>query len=109
MVELVKSGEVKPESYLLTAAVLAVGYGFTSQQPVAWALYGLIFFGSLVYDFNTAAVPPSPARPAILADIFVWIFHHLALCALLSVAIVHALERFLWHVVWDQLFPDWRV
>jgi hypothetical protein len=106
-VELVKTGGVKPESYLLTAAVLAVVYGFTSQHPVSWALYGLIFFGSLVYDFN-AAVLPSPGWPQFLAGFEAWIAHHFALFLVLLVTVFHTLERFLWHVVRDQLFPDWR-
>ncbi len=107
-VELAQSGEVKPETYLLTAAVLAVGYGFTSQEPFFWAFYGLIFLGSLAYDYNPAAIPPSPAWPEQLAGIEAWITHHLALIFVLLVAILHALERFIWHVVWDKLFPDWR-
>src|SRR6266436_2080811 len=88
-VELIKRGEVKPETYLLTAAVLAVGYGFTSREPFFWAFYGLIFFGSLAYDFNPAAALPSPAWPEFLAGFEAWITHHLALSFLLLVALLH--------------------
>src|SRR5258708_2762875 len=59
-VEMVKTGEVKPESYLLTTAVLAVGYGFTSQRQAFWAFYGLLFLCSLTHTFNPSAVLPSP-------------------------------------------------
>jgi hypothetical protein len=107
-VELIKSGDVKPETYLLTAAVLAVGYGFSTAQPAFWAFYAVIFLGSIAYNYNPDRVPPSPAWPEFLIGLENWLVHHVALAFLLFVLILHTLERFLWHVVWDQLFPDWR-
>jgi hypothetical protein len=67
-IEAVKFGEVKPETYLLTTAVLSVGYGFSSQEPLFWGAYGLLFFGSLGYDFNPGAAPPPLPWPAFLVE-----------------------------------------
>jgi hypothetical protein len=111
-VERMKSGEVRPESYLLTTAVLAVGYAFSSQAPFFWAVYGLFFFGSLGYDFNPGAVPPGVPWPRVVPDSVVgvgdWITHHPTLGMLMAVSIIQAIERFIWHVILGRQFPDWR-
>jgi ABC-type dipeptide/oligopeptide/nickel transport system permease component len=105
---LIKSGEVRTESYLLTAAVLAIGYLFTSESYAFWASYILIFLGSVAYNYNPSAALSSPAWPEFLSGVEEWIAHHLALSAVILVATLHAIERFNSHVVGDYLFPDWR-
>lgn len=109
LVEAVKhQGVVRPETYLLTAAVLSVGFGFSSQAPSCWAAYALIFFGSLIYDYNPRATPPLMSWPEFLAGFESWVTSHLALSLLLLAAMLHTIERFMWHVVWNRPFPDWR-
>jgi hypothetical protein len=102
-VEAVKKGMVAPETFLLTAAVLAAGYGFSSEMPLFWAIYGIIFLASIGYDFK-----PDAALPDFLKGFGVWIFHNPQLSILLLTGLLHAIERFRLHVVLDRPFPDWR-
>jgi hypothetical protein len=106
-VEALKSGDVRPETYPLTAAVLAVGYGFASQDPLFWAAYALLFFASLGYDFKPEAVLPTLAGDGIVARVIGWIMGHLSLSLMLAVTMLQFIERFIWHMVSDRQFPDW--
>jgi hypothetical protein len=102
------SGSVMPETFLLTAAVLAVGYGFSSQEPLSWAAYGFIFLACLVYDAAPDLTVPKIWWPRFMKEFGDWITDHLPLSLMLLVSVLHTGERLIWHVVRDQPFPDWR-
>jgi hypothetical protein len=108
MVEWIKTGDVKPETFLLTAAVLAAGYGFSTQAPLSWGLYALIFLFSVAIDYNPSGVLVPAGLAVGISDRVRWIFDHPASSLLLFAAGYHSLERFWWHVVWRRPFPDWR-
>ncbi len=120
------AGVVKEENYLLTAAVLAAGFGFTSEGNFFRAAYILVFLACIVFDQPDAAagatltgpatvtaIQPSPlvafasAHSAWAGDAIGWILDHAALDMVLAVAVLQAIERFVWHVVLDRRFPDW--
>ena len=107
-VEIMKTGEVKPDSYVLTTVVLAVGYGFTSLHMAARGGYLLLFFFSLVLSYNPSVVLSPPSWPTFIADFEAWVAYHLALTSVILVTAVHSVERFVRHVALGQLFPDWQ-
>jgi hypothetical protein len=92
VVERLRDGHVKDDSYFLTAAVLAATFIFTADHYVFRCIYILLFLINLLLDI----VPGQTARDLA----------HYSGTLLLSVALLHATERFWWHVVWDQPFPD---
>jgi len=125
-------GSVKTESLLLTTAVLAAGYGFSSENNWFRSAYLLVFFFSVGYDFRAAPHPTSPNTSyetvhfvhkssyfpdnskevlSDVADFFTsikgWCGGHIPTFLLIVVALLHMMERFLWHVVFDRRFPDW--
>lgn len=108
LVELIKNGEIKPETFLLTAAVLAAGYGFSTQTPLSWGLYALIFLFSVAFDYRPEAALPLAVWAAPTTAFVRWILDHLALSLMLLTVAIHTLERFVWHVLRDFPFPDWR-
>ncbi|MBV9393943.1 MAG: hypothetical protein JOZ84_05980 [Methylobacteriaceae bacterium] len=96
----------------MTAAVLAVGFGFTAEGNFTRAAYLLLFFFCIGYDFQPEGPKGDTAHaggaiPIAQATLTGWFFDHLALCALIAVAVIHMVERFNWHVVLDRKFPDW--
>jgi hypothetical protein len=121
------NGVVKGESYLLTSAVLAAAFGFTSEGNLFRAAYVLLFLASLGYDFRPEPAPPSggggvgsPATAGAASHMAAgqwpsetfglamgWISGHPALDLLITVGALHAIERFIWHMVQDRRFPDW--
>jgi hypothetical protein len=107
-VEIMKTGDVKPDSYLLTTVVLAVGYGFTSLHMGVRGVYLLLFFFSLILSYNPSVVLSPPSWPTFIADFGTWVTYHPALTLVILVTAVHSVERFVWHVVLNQLFPDWQ-
>lgn len=106
-VEIMKTGEVKPDSYLLTTVVLAIGYGFTSLHMSVRGLYGLLVFFSLVLSYNPSVVLSPPSWPTFIADFEAWVTYHLPLTFVILVTAVHSVERFVWHVTLRRVFPDW--
>jgi hypothetical protein len=110
--------KIVPENYLMTAAVLAAGYGFASEGNWFRAAYTLVFLYSVGYDFRPTAEATAEASAktdeigttlgAILTHIWTWIAAHPQLDPVLFVAGLQSIERFSWHVVFGRLFPDWR-
>jgi len=59
--------EVKADSVLLTAAVLAAGYGFSSETYLPRATYLMVFLFSIGYDFRSE---PKPLHPKLQTLVF---------------------------------------
>jgi hypothetical protein len=121
---------VRPESVLLTAAVLSAGYLISSQTYLPRAWYAIVFLLSIGYDFH----PQNPissiefdrqlassglnqinfsaenvATMTIDWDLAFggWCGNHFPYVLLMSAIFVHGMERFSWHVVLDRKFPEW--
>jgi len=114
-VECVKNeGHVRSESFLLTAAVMAAGYGFASEDDLARAAYLVLFLASIGFDFKSSDIMLYPTTsPAGAASPWqAGYFIHLIksnFCVLLLVltSAVQTVERLSWHVILDRRFPDW--
>ena len=114
-VEAMKNGgEIRSEDYLLTAAVLAAGYGLASEGNLFRTGYLLIFLFGIGYDFKPEAsavghlAAAGPAGADWLQRLWRWPWSHPPPASLISVAVLHAIERLQWHIGWDRKFPDWR-
>jgi hypothetical protein len=88
------TGTIKPESYFLTAAVLAATFGLSSESNFFRFGYIMAFLGTISLDFQ-----PEQGEAWLSVD---W-----AAKFMFAVAILHAIERFTWHIVLDRRFPDW--
>ncbi|HEY1934306.1 MAG TPA: hypothetical protein VGG99_20040 [Acetobacteraceae bacterium] len=86
-------GSIRGESVLLTGAVLAATFGFTSEGNLFRAAYMLLFLASVGYDFHPDINRALPAPAGVLG----WIFDHPAIDLLTLVGLVDAMERFIWH------------
>jgi hypothetical protein len=98
--------QIKGENLLLTTAVLAVGFGFSSESNLFRASYALLFFFAIGLDFHPEA--QGRAEPLAVETVQgnAWLFAHpgyfvIAVCGL------HAIERLDWHVAKKRRFPDW--
>jgi hypothetical protein len=106
---------VAPENVLLTAAVLAVGYGFSSEGTFFRAAYAMTFLLAVGLDFQPTAsqiaLPTATSGPsslwASIAAASGWVKGHVALEVLFGVTVLQSIERFNWHVGLDRRFPDW--
>jgi len=78
-------------SYFITAAVLSAAFGVSTRNTFFRALYSSLFVVNLIVD--TVSGPFS-------ANI-----EHYAGILLVLTAVLHAVERFSWHVVYDMPFP----
>jgi hypothetical protein len=94
-IEWLKDGRIKPETIFVTAAILAATFAFTAEHVILFSAYLLFFLVNLLLDVTTG-----PSRPVAL--------DHWAGILLAGVAILHAGERFWWHVVLDRSFPERR-
>jgi hypothetical protein len=111
-------GKIRDENYLLTGAVLAATFGFTSEGNLFRAAYVLLFLASLGYDFHPESMPAQRSAtpwtsaiittaPGIFGNSLDWISGHPAIDLLIMVGGLHVIERFIWHLVQDRRFPDW--
>jgi hypothetical protein len=82
----------QPETYYTTAAVMAVLFGFGSDLNLFRFCYILIFLGIIGLEFQPQRDP---------------MYEKWAVIFMIAVAMLHAIERFRWHVVLDREFPDW--
>ena len=92
LVERLRDSQIKNDSYFLTAAVLAASFIFTADHYVFRAIYILLFLINLLLDI----VPGDTTK-----DLAHW-----SGSLLVGVALLHATERFWWHIIWDRPFPD---
>lgn len=93
LIEFMKTDTVDRGSYLLVAAVLAAAFGVPAEHYLFRFGYGILFLITLLLD--TVTLSPSVA---VIADRY-------AGSLLLAVAILHASERFRWHVMLRRPFP----
>lgn len=128
-------GNVKRESILLTAAVLAAGYLVSARTYLPRSMYIVVFLVCIAYDFRPELPKPSSGLGqeavgfakfhmiSIGSEISVanvvnsgldwgsaiggWCGNHFPWVLLIIVIFVHAVERFSWHVVLRRRFPDW--
>lgn len=124
---------VRPESVLLTAAVLSAGYLVSSQTYLSRAWYVIVFFLSIGYDFRPQhpissiefdrqlassglnQISLSAENIATMTNFGIdwglefggWCGNHFPYVLLMSAIFVHGIERFSWHVVLDRKFPEW--
>ncbi len=109
LVEAAKNNlEMKPENLFLTTAVLAVGFGFSSESNLFRASYALLFFFSIGLDFHSDNAGAAPAGSIVMAvsNQNNWLFGHPGYF-LIAVCVLHAIERLHWHVGEKRKFPDW--
>ena len=93
-IEWIKTSHLKTDTVTLTAAVLAAGLIFTSEHVIYFSLYFMLFLVNLV--INTSISPASPPGLDKWDSVL-----------MLSIAILHASERFWWHVVLVRPFLLW--
>ena len=91
LIEFLKSGAVKSDSFFITAAVLAAAFAVSAGHVLYRSAYLTLFVFNLILDMATG---PYSATIEPYAG---WL--------LLLVAVLHLMERFWWHVVLDQVFP----
>jgi hypothetical protein len=106
---------VQPDNLFLTAAVLAVGFGFSSESDLFRAAYTLIFFFSVGLDYHITDKPDNTAVAAIVPAAGITdspapassslLFDHPGFF-ILAVCVIHAVERLSWHVGEKKKFPD---
>jgi hypothetical protein len=92
-IEWLRKGKVADETFLITAVILAATFLFSAEYSVFRFLYIVLLAMAALLD----AVGPTPA--AIAVD-------HYAGTLLLGIALLHSIERLIWHVVLDRPFPD---
>jgi hypothetical protein len=78
----------------ITTAVLAAGFIFSAEHNVLRVIYAILFLAGFSLTLGTG--PQSPV------GIDNWDG-----TLLLAVALIHAAERFFWHVFLERPFPDW--
>ena len=76
----------------LTAVVFAATFIFTAQNNWPRVAYILLLCAALLLDIIPSTITAELA--------------HYASGFLIAVTSLHSIERFWWHVVWDQPFPD---
>ncbi len=111
--------DIRGENILLTIAVLAVGFGFSSESNLFRASYLLLFFFSIGLDFHPddavlragphafSATSAAADENSIVSLRNSWMFSHPS-SFLIAVCVLHAIERLYWHVGQKRQFPDWR-
>lgn len=94
LIEWFKTSHLRHESVLITAAVLSAALLVTAEHNFSRAAYLLIFLVSLILHVLVFSGPIESGMDVYAGNL------------LASVAILHAVERFWWHVVQDRPFPD---
>lgn len=97
-IEWLKDGHIKPGTILVTAAVLAATFAFTAEHVIFFSTYLILFLINILFDMS--AGPNQPVRLDQWSGTLLY-----------GVAILHGMERFWWHVVFDRSFPErppWR-
>lgn len=93
-IDVIRTKHVTASGILVTAAVLSSTYGCSAEHNFYRALYTLTFIVSIIFCAFGGDDFPISFAGSLLG----------------SVCVLHATERFWWHVVWDRPFPDflWR-
>jgi hypothetical protein len=91
--EMLKTGSVAQETYFLTSIILSATYFFGAEIWFYRFGYGAFFSVNALFD----TVPKSSPLETMA--------HHGG-ALLIGVALLHASERFGWHVFEDRPFPD---
>jgi hypothetical protein len=104
---MLQAGHVTTNAYFITAAVLSVNYGVTAEHNVYRGIYLLTFVLALVLDAFGVANPSAAQHTSGAAASTGIVVTPYAPWLLLCVLSAHTAERFWWHVVWDQPFPDY--
>jgi hypothetical protein len=94
-IEFLKTDAVGAASYLITGAVFSATFAVSAEHNIFRVLYILVFLTSLLLVTVTLN-----SQVAVMAD-------HYAGILLLAVMILHATERFIWHVIQRRSFPEW--
>jgi hypothetical protein len=94
LIEWLRAGSVKRENFLITTAVLTVALLVAAEHNFYRAFYAGLFIVSLILDILVYSGPVASGMDRYAGGL------------LLAVGIVHAAERFWWHVVLDRPFPD---
>lgn len=92
-IELLKTGEIKADSFFITTTVMAAAFAVSAEHILARALYMASFVVNLILDV---------VRGPFSVSIDAW-----AGTLLLSVAFLHIAERAYWHLALDRPFPDY--
>jgi hypothetical protein len=91
-IEWYRTGEVKADTYYITAAVLAAAFAVTAEHIAFIGLYITSFVINLVLD-----MVHGPFSDRV---------DHWAGILLAAICGIHASERFWWHIFLDRPFPD---
>jgi len=92
-IELLKTGEIKADSFFITTTVMAAAFAVSAEHILPRALYMASFVVNLILDV---------VRGPFSVSIDAW-----AGTLLLSVAFLHIAERAYWHLALDRPFPDY--
>ena len=93
LLEFLKTGAVRSDSFFITAAVMAAAFAVSAEHVLPRALYMASFVVNLILDI---------VRGPFSASMDAW-----AGTMLLSVASLHIAERAYWHLALDRPFPDY--
>ena len=94
LIEWLRTDAVTPETFYLIGVILSSSFLLSARHAWTRTAYGVLLAANLALDL----VKGKGAEHA----------SHYAGYLLLSVMILHAVERFWWHVVEDAPFPDWK-
>jgi hypothetical protein len=117
LVESMKNGGlVGSESFLLTAAVMAVGFGISSETDLFRGAYTVLFLTSVGIDFKKSAEimliasggPMGQGLSGVISFALQLMGNHLSLLLLMLTLMAQFVERFIWHMIEDKKFPDWK-
>ena len=92
-IELFRAGKVTSDTIYVTAAILSASFAFTAEHVLFFCMYLLLFVVTLLLDLETG--------PQHSFSLEAW-----AGTLLFVVSLLHATERFWWHVVLDRPFPE---
>lgn len=92
-VEYLHKSKMEPENITLTAAVMASGFIFTAEHPLTLCAHVLLFLAGLLLGGSAGSASPISVE-------------HWSGTLLIAVGLVHAIERFIWHVMLARPFPD---
>lgn len=92
VVELLKKFHVDKENIVITVSVLAATFGITAGHKLSQVCYILLFITALLINTISGGLAAQ-----MVADY--------SGTLLVAVALLHASERFHWHIVLDRPFP----
>lgn len=92
IIELLKTGSMRSDSIYITASVMCIGFVFMAENMLIRVVYMSLFALTLIFD--------------IVSGPFSEELNSYAGLILIGVCVLHASERFYWHIGLDRPFPE---